>query len=176
MTDFIKQLELGSESNGVYQRFIPVFCYIDIPIQVVINKLELIPNKFKNLLDCQSGVIIEWIKSNPDKNFEILDYINFLQTHSQTTRDFIRFSLSSIPGIYVKNSDNNEEFIGLDEDYIKWYNDFASDFDLYMESIQTNIDLRTIPSSKVRPTLKWIEKPYENIKTIFFQTSFHIET
>ena len=43
MTDFTKQLESGIEVNGVYQRVIPVICYIDIPIQMVIKKLELYP-------------------------------------------------------------------------------------------------------------------------------------
>ena len=89
-----------------------------------------------------------------------------------TTRDFIRFALNSFPGIYVKISDKNDEFIGLDEDYIKDYEKLVLQFDLEMDNIPVNIDLRSIPSNQVRPTLKWSEKVDESIKTMFCQTSF----
>ncbi len=173
MTDF-QQLESGIEINGVYQRVVDVFCYIDIPIPTVIGKLELIDkeNNFFKFINSCSPVIIGWLKSNPDKTFEIPDYINFLQTHMETTRDFVRFGLSSVQGIYVKISKINEEFIGLDENYIEWYNRLVSDFDLVMEPIPVGTDLRVIPSTQIRPTLKWSEKTDESIKTIFAQTSF----
>jgi len=105
MTDFTKLLESGIEVNGVYQRVIPIICYIDIPIQMIIKKLELMDNKsnkFFEFLNSTSPVITNWIKSNPNETFKISNYINFLQTHSTTTRDFIRFALNSFPGIYVK--------------------------------------------------------------------------
>lgn len=178
MTDFEKQLKSGIEINEVYQRVISVYCYIDIPIQIVIDKLETSnnkTNKFFKFLNSKSPVIIEWIKSNQDKTFEIEDYVNFLQIHSKTTRDFVRFGLSSLKGIYVKISSNDEEFIGLDEDYIKWYNDLVSEFDLVMEPILVDTDLRTIPSTQIRPIIKWKENPEESIKTIFVKTSFQIE-
>ena len=177
MTNFIKQLESGIEINGIYQKVIPIYCYIDIPIEIVINKLKLVDNKknkFFKFLKSSSPVIIDWIKTNSDKTFKIVDYINFLQTHLETTRDFVRFALGVFPGIYVKISAKNEEFIGLDEDYIELYNNLASNFDLVMEPISVSSDLRTIPSNKVRPTLKWSEKTDESIKTIFVQTSFQI--
>ena len=175
MTDFTKQLESGIEVNGVYQRVIPVICYIYIPIKMVIKKLELIDNKSNNFfefLNSTSPVITNWIKSNPNETFKISNYINFLQTHLETTRDFIRFALNSFPGIYVKISDKNDEFIGLDEDYIKDYEKLVLQFDLEMDNIPVNIDLRSIPSNQVRPTLKWSEKVDESIKTMFCQTSF----
>lgn len=178
MTDFEKQLETGIESNGVYQRVIPVYCYIDIPIGIIIKKLELSDNKsnkFVKFLNSKGIAIIEWIKSNPNKTFELTDYINFLQTHLETTRDFVRFGLASLKGIYVKIS--NDEFFGLAEDYIQWYDDLALEYDLVMEPIPVGSDLRSIPSTKIRPTLKWKENPEESIKTIFYQTSFRpVET
>jgi len=173
MTDLIKQLESGIEVNGVYQQVIPIICYIDIPIQMIIKKLELMDNKsneFFEFLNSRSPVITNWIKSNPNETFTISNYINFLQTHLATTRDFIRFGLNSVPGIYVKNSDKNDEFIALDEDYIKNYEELVLEFDLEMDKIPVSIDLRSIPSNKVRPTLKWSEKADESIKTIFCQT------
>ena len=177
MTDFEKQLESGIESNGVYQRVIPVYCYIDIPISIVIKKLELAnnkSNKFVEFLNSKGIAIYEWIKSNPDKTFELIDYINFLQIHLETTRDFVRFGLASLQGIYVKISTDttNDEFFGLGDDYIQWYDDLALEYDLVMEPIQGGTDLRSIPSTKIRPTLKWKENPEESIKTIFYQTSF----
>lgn len=176
MSDLTKLLESGIEINGVYQRVIPVLCYIDIPIQIVINKLESIDNKtnkFFEFLNFCSPVIVDWIDSNSNKTFEISDYIKFLQTHLETTRDFMRFALREVPGIYVKKSSINEEFIGLDEDYIKGYNYLVSEFDLVMKQIPINVDLRTIPSNQVRPKLIWSDHD-ENIKTIFVQTSFQI--
>lgn len=178
MTDIIKQLESGIEINGVYQRIIEVLCYIDIPIQVIISKLELVNNKendFFEFLNYRSPVIIKWIESNSDKTLEIQDYINFLQNHSETTRDFVRFALNIVSGMYIKIPTKDEEFIGLDEDYIKSYNDIVSRFDLVMEPISTSVDLRKIPSNQVRPTLKWSERPDESIKTIFIQTSFKLK-
>lgn len=159
MEDFEKQLESGIESNGVYQRVIPIYCYIDIPIGIVIKKLELVDNKsnkFVEFLNSKGIAIYEWIKSNPDKTFELTDYINFLQTHLETTRDFVRFGLASLKGIYVKisNGTTNDEFFGLGEDYIKWYDDLALEYDLVMEPIPVGTDLRTIPSTQIRPTLK----------------------
>lgn len=178
MSDFRNLLESGIEINGVYQRYIPVMCYLDIPIKIIIKKLELMDksNDFFKFLNRESPVIIEWLESNPDNNFEIQDYIDFLQTHLQTTRDFVRFALDIFPGVYAKNPAKDIEIIGLDEDYIEWYNDLVSYIDLDMDSISTDIDLRTIPSSQVRPTLKWEEDLDENIKTIFVKTSFQIGT
>ena len=77
-------------------------------------------------------------------------------------------------GIYVKISEN-DEFIGIDEDYIELYINLASKYNVDIEPISVNIDLRTIPCNKVRPTLKWIEKVDESIKTIFIQTSIKFE-
>jgi len=92
----------------------------------------------------------------------------------ETTKDFVRFGLASLEGIYVKISTDttNDEFFGLGDDYIQWYDDLALEYDLVMEPIQVGTDLRSIPSTKIRPTLKWKENPEESIKTIFYQTSF----
>ena len=63
MTDFTKQLESGIEVNGVYQRVIPVICYIYIPIKMVIKKLELIDNKSNNFF--------EFLNSTRSSNYQL---------------------------------------------------------------------------------------------------------
>jgi len=78
MADLYKQLESGIEYNGKYQRIIPILLYIDIPIQIVINKLELVDNKankFFKFLNSSSPIIINWTKSNPDKTLIFCKHI-----------------------------------------------------------------------------------------------------
>jgi hypothetical protein len=56
------------------------------------------------------------------------------------------------------------------------YDSFCEYFKLDKINVKPNQNLTEISSSETRPCLKAIKYPYENIKTMFAQTSFKLQT
>jgi hypothetical protein len=161
----------GIELNGSFQRFVDVFCYIDIPISWLLN---VIGNKENtNIIDLlidRSPVVKDWNETLSSTQ----NLYNFLVEHSTTVRNYIRIAITKIDGLYAKTPD--DEFLGIDEDYIEMYNSFCDHYKLERINAILNSDINLISSNVTRPHLKSPQYPKENLKAMFMQTSFQLRT
>jgi hypothetical protein len=169
----------GFTFNGVTQKFCPIYCYLDIPITNIIRNIESREkrNITFELLTKRSPVIIDWIKSETKKGFLRLhdfEYIDFLEEHAKTVRNFIRVALGDFEGALVEH--NGEIFAALDQDYIEMYDSFTEYYKLNKVEIPLNTDLRSLPTTKERAMLKSPEYQDESIKVIFAQSSFPLKS
>jgi hypothetical protein len=161
------------------QEIIKISCYIDIPISIVIEKLKKIEESSNDVNDdfikyilSNCVVIIDWIKNSKIEHVTILEYINFLEEHREKVRDFIRipmFKNSVVNGTYVKDKESNHEFICIDEDYIDKYEYLVKYFELGIFEDFRGIDLRDIPSTKIKPHIIYpkIQDAGYSVKTAF---------
>ena len=150
------------EFQDFIQEFVKIFCYIDIPIPIVIEKLKKIEESTNDVNDefikyilLRGVVILDWIKSSKIENVTILEYINFLEEHKEKVRDFIRISMFEfrvVDGIYIKAKKDGRESICIDEEYIEPYEQLVEHFELgVFEDFRNIADLREIPSTKIKP-------------------------
>ena len=161
------------------QEFVKIFCYIDIPISIIIEKLKKIEeltndvnDEFIKYILSTGVVIIDWIKNSKLEHVTILEYINFLEEHKKTVRDFIRISMfkfNVVDGIYIKAKDGRES-ICIDEEFIDVYEQLVEHFELgVFEDFRNISDLREIPSTKIKPHIiyKKLQDAGYSVRTSF---------
>ena len=153
--------------DGVmFQKFIRVLCIIDIPLNILINKLKTLDNNLKNeLIEClkvDNYVIKKWIEKKSNKNLSIDDYINFL--NSYTEKDFIRIHISDfVRGVYIRYLNNKyRPKIGLDQKYIELYDCFIKKFNFGEVEFKIDYDLNKIPSNEIRPLFLYFNDNDDN--------------
>ena len=164
----------GITINDTFQQFVDVYCYVDVPIDVIINKLQNI-NTQQNILQMlnnMSCVINTWLKNLQNQPQSVDKYIEFLQHHKLDVRNFVRIALNSVKGLYAKINKDNTEFIGIDQEYEKMFKEFVNYFNLDQINVPIGVDLRTVDcTDKCRP---WLVCPTHknDICIKLMQTSF----
>ncbi len=175
--DILNYLRNGFTYDGCFQQFVPVYCYIDIPIPYIISKLSSNDKReiTLELLNKRSYVIVDWLKETKSlPSYE--EYIIFLTQHMYNTRDFVRIVLKTVEGTYCKKE--NKELTIVDEESVNMYLSFCQCYKIewkFDRDQLINIDLRTLPSTQIRPMLKNKNFPDESIEVMFGQTTFNCE-
>ena len=152
--NFMRQ---GYQMGNVKQKFTQLYCYLDIPIDTLIDNLYTVEKQQRTieLLTTRSFAIIDWIKRELNEgriHIYVHEYIDYLKEHSRSTRDFVRVALGEYEGTYVESSD--EKFAGIDESYCEMYDSFTKYFMINKVNIPINMDLRKLPSDVERPMIK----------------------
>lgn len=174
------ELEREFSLNGdITQRFINVGCYLDVPISILIEKLniekDIAKNKIISILDTRCIIVINWLKNDKSKK-NVSDYINLLENESNE-HDFVRFTIFSDVkiGSYLKIHCLNIKVVGIDEYYIEYYKKFLKELDLEEIEFKKNENLKKILSDEIRPRLIYFKdgKPVDDdYETWFINTSF----